>query len=128
MNDKDNDSKDIGFVYNNNDLSYYNIRFAFDKLLGPLATASEYKEFGDKREEYSDILKKVAKWSCEYEDKKTLIYIDHKEILSVYSKLEELNDDLIANSKSDISDEIVIWLWEIMVLRKKQIDNYNTDK
>ena len=67
----DNDSKDITFVYNNNDLSYYNIRFAFDKLLGSLATASEYKEFGDKREEYSDILKIVAKWSCEYEDKKT---------------------------------------------------------
>lgn len=124
----DNDSKDITFVYSKGDLSYYNIRFAFDKLLGPLATASEYKEFGDKREEYSDILKKVAKWSCDYEDKKTLIYIDYKEILSVYSKAEELNDDLIANSKSDISDEIVIWLWEIMLLRKKQIDNYNTDK
>ena len=124
----DNDSKDITFVYSKDDLSYYNIRFAFDKLLGPLATASEYKEFGDKREEYSDILKKVAKWSCDYEDKKTLIYIDYKEILSVYSKAEELNDDLIANSKSDISDEIVIWLWEIMLLRKKQIDNYNTDK
>ncbi len=124
----DNNSKDITFVYSKDDLSYYNIRFAFDKLLGPLATASEYEEFGDKREEYSDILKIVAKWSCEYEDKKTLIYIDHKEILSVYSKAEELNDDLIANSKSDISDEIVIWLWEIMLLRKKQIDNYNTDK
>lgn len=124
----DNDSKDITFIYNNNDLSYYNIRFAFDKLLGPLVTASEYKEFGDKREEYSDILKIVAKWSCEYEDNKTLIYIDYKEVLSVYSKAEELNDDLIANSKSDISDEIVIWLLEIMVLRKKQIDNYNTDK
>lgn len=73
-------------------------------------------------------MKIVAKWSCEYEDNKTLIYIDYKEVLSVYSKAEELNDDLIANSKSDISDEIVIWLWEIMVLRKKQIDNYNTDK
>ena len=40
----ENDSKDITFVYSNNDLSYYNIRFAFDKLLGPLATASEYEE------------------------------------------------------------------------------------
>lgn len=60
--------------------------------------------------------------------KKTLIYIDYKEILSVYYKVEELNDDLLANSKSEISDEIVIWLWEIMVLRKKQIDNYNNGK
>ena len=51
-----------------------------------------------------------------------------KEILSVYYKVEELNDDLLANSKSEISDEIVIWLWEIMVLRKKQIDNYNNGK
>ena len=57
-----------------------------------------------------------------------LIYIDYKEILSVYYKVEELNDDLLANSKSEISDEIVIWLWEIMVLRKKQIDNYNNGK
>lgn len=39
----DNDSKDITFIYNNNDLSYYNIRFAFDKLLGPLVTASSIK-------------------------------------------------------------------------------------
>ena len=124
----DNDSKDIGFIYNNNDLSYCNIRFAFDKLLGPLATASNYKEFGDKKKDYSDILKIVAKWSSEYEDKRTLIYIDHKEILSVYYKVVELNDDLLADSKSDISDEIVIWLWEIMVLRKKQIDNFNADK
>ena len=124
----DNDSKDIGFIYNNNDLSYCNIRFAFDKLLGPLATASCYSKFGDSRKDYTRILKIVSRWSSEYEEKRTLIYIDYKEILTVYYKVDELNVELLSYIDSDLTDEIVIWLWEIMLLRKKQIDNLNTDK
>ena len=124
----DNDSEDITFIYNNNNLSYNNIRYAFDKLLGPLATLSCYSKLGDSRKDYTRILKIVSKWSSEYEEKRTLIYIDHKEMLSVYYKVDELNVELLSYIDSDLTDEIVIWLWEIMLLRKKQIDNLNTDK
>ena len=46
----------------------------------------------------------------------------------VYYKVDELNVELLSYIDSDLTDEIVIWLWEIMLLRKKQIDNLNTDK
>ena len=49
-------------------------------------------------------------------------------MLSVYYKVDELNVELLSYIDSDLTDEIVIWLWEIMLLRKKQIDNLNTDK
>lgn len=83
---------------------------------------------GDSRKDYTRILKIVSRWSSEYEEKRTLIYIDHKEMLSVYYKVDELNVELLSYMDSDLTDEVVIWLWEIMVLRKKQIDNFNADK
>lgn len=127
-NDNKSNSNDVVFIYNENEPNYNNIRFAFDRLIGPLATATMYEQFEDKKNDYSKILPIIIKWSSEFEIKKTLVYIDHNEILSVYNKLEELNDELVCEVDSEISDQIVIWLWSLMVLRKKQIENLKGEK
>lgn len=121
MNNKNN-FEDIIITYNENNPNYYNIRLAFDRILGPLATATSYEKFKEKQKNYADILLTVIKWSVEFENKKTLVYIDHNEILDVYDKLKELNDEFVCEVESEISDQIVIWFWSLMVLRKKQID------
>ena len=123
-----NNSNDIVFIYNENEPNYNNIRFAFDRLIGPLATATVYEEYGDKRKEYSAALSVILRWSADYEKTKTLIYIQREELLSIYYKLEELNNELIYTSDSEMSDEIVIWLWDLMLLRKKQIENWEKGK
>lgn len=123
-----NNSNDVLFTYNENEPNYNNIRFAFDRLIGPLATATAYEQFKDRKTDYSEILPIIIKWSAEFETKKTLVYIDHNEILSVYNKLEELNDELVYEVDSEISDQIIIWLWSLMVLRKKQIENIEGGK
>ena len=127
-NDNKSNFNDVVFIYNENEPNYNNIRFAFDRLIGPLATATMYEQFEDKKNDYSKILPIIIKWSSEFEIKKTLVYIDHNEILSVYNKLEELNDELVCEVDSEISDQIVIWLWSLMVLRKKQIENLEGEK
>lgn len=90
-NEKENNNKtnsnDVAFTYNENEPNYNNIRFAFDRLIGPLATATAYEQFKDRKKDYSEILPIIIKWSAEFETKKTLVYIDHNEILSVYKKL-----------------------------------------
>lgn len=128
MKENISNSKDVVFTYNENDPSYNNIKFAFDRILGPLATATSYEPFGKRKKDYADILPIIIKWSVEFEIKKTLVYIDHNEILSIYNKLEELNDELICEVDSEISDQIIIWLWSLMVLRKKQIENLEGEK
>ena len=127
-NNNKSNSNDVVFIYNENEPDYNNIRFAFDRLIGPLATATMYEQFEDKKKDYSEILPIIIKWSAEFETKKTLVYIDHNEILSVYNKLEELNDELVYEVDSEISDQIIIWLWSLMVLRKKQIENLEGGK
>ena len=124
---KNKEIENIIFTFNVNVPSYSNVRFAFDRLIGPLATATVYEEYKEKRKEYIDILSIVLKWSSEYEKTKTLIYIQREELLNVYYKLQELNDELIFTCDSDISDQIVIWLWDLMLLRKKQIEDWNID-
>lgn len=122
-----NNSDDVVFTYNKNKPNYNNIRFAFDRLIGPLATATVYEEYGDKRKEYAYALSVILRWSADYEKTKTLIYIQREELLSIYYKLEELNDELIYTSDSEMSDEIIIWLWNLMLLRKKQIEDWKKE-
>lgn len=127
-NNNKSNSNDVVFIYNENEPDYNNIRFAFDRLIGPLATATMYEQFEDKKKDYSKILPIIIKWSAEFETKKTLVYIDHNEILAIYNKLEELNDELVCEVDIEISDQIVIWLWSLMELRKKQIENLDGGK
>lgn len=122
-NNNKSNSNDVVFIYNENEPDYNNIRFAFDRLIGPLAIATMYEQFEDKKKDYLKILPIIIKWASEFETKKTLVYIDNNEILAIYNKLEELNDELVCEVDSEISDQIVIWLWSLMELRKKQIEN-----
>ena len=116
---------DLIIKYNANNPSYLNVTLAFDRLIGSLATASVFKDFEKKHNNYKEILNIIIKWSAEYEEKKDLSLINHVELLDVYYKIQELNIDLITKSQSELSDKIEIWYWDLMLLRKSQIEKGN---
>lgn len=51
---------------------------------------------------------------------------DYKELLDVYNKLEKLKTKWLFDAKlgeeSELTDEIVIWMWEVMELRKLEME------
>lgn len=115
-------SEDLIIKYNSYNPTYSNVTLAFDRLIGSLATASVFKEFEEKHNDYKEILNIIIKWSAEFEEKKDLSLINHVELLDIYYKIQELNINLITKSQSELSDKIEIWYWELMLLRKSQIE------
>ena len=122
MQEKD---EDLIIKYNSNNPSYSNVTLEFDRFIGSLATASVFKDFEKKHNNYKEILNIIIKWSAEYEEKKDLSLINHVELLDVYYKIQELNIDLITKFQSELSDKIEIWYWNLMLLRKAQIEKGN---
>ncbi len=119
---KENNSEDITIIYNDQNPSYYNIRLTFDKIIGNLATATLYKPFNEKQKEYKNILPTVIKWSAEYELKRNLAFINHEKLLELYNKLVDLNDEIGYEVETEIAEQLVYWYWNLMVLRKSQIE------
>lgn len=114
--------QDLIIRYNSNNPTYSNVTLVFDRLIGSLATASVFKDFKEKHNDYKEILNIILNWSAEYEEKKDLSLINHVELLDIYYKIQELNIDLITKSQSELSDKIEIWYWDLMLLRKSQIE------
>ena len=57
---------------------------------------------------------------------RNLFFIEPEELLDVYYRLDALKDKHLCDpnigNESELSDEVVIWMYELMVLRKKQIE------
>lgn len=88
--------------------------------------------YNEDHQEIKKLLKIVVDWGANFQEKGNLNFINSTELLNIYNRLESIKDKYLYNDKigneSELSDEIVIWMWEIMRLRKKQIDNFNINK
>ena len=102
------------------------IDVAFARLIVPLATMGVLDIFKEDHEEIKKILDIVVKWSAEFQLKRTLSFISRENLLDVYERIEKLKDkyvyDVSLGDDNELSDRISIWMWEIMLLRKKQIE------
>ena len=103
-----------------------NIQIAFARLIGPLAIMSVLDSYKTKHEEIKKILNIIINWGAKFEIEQNLDFIKSDELLNVYEKINNLNTEFLYNPKlgneSFLSDEIVIWIWQIMELRKKLIE------
>jgi hypothetical protein len=112
--------------FNIKDLSKHNVDIAFARLIGPLATITFLDSYKDSHKEYRALLNIILKWSAEYVIKRDLSFIRHVKLLDVYYRLDDLKDkwlfDFSLGEESELSDEVVIWMWNIMELRKAQIE------
>ena len=102
------------------------IEIAFARLIGPLAIMIELEAYKDIRSELLDLFKIVVKWGAEFQIKRNLDFVKSDELLNIYNRMDKIKeaylyDGLIGN-ESELNDEIVIWMYEIMKLRKKLIE------
>lgn len=115
---------------NENELKDSDIRgqidIAFSRLIGPLAIMSELKSYESSHEEIHNLLNIITKWGAKFQSVQNLSFINSNELLNVYNRLDILKDkflfDVNLGFENELSDEIVIWMYELMNLRKIQIE------
>ena len=102
------------------------IDIAFARLIGPLAIMNELKTYESSKDEIQSLLGIITKWGAKFQSTQNLFFIKSDEILSVYNRLDALKDKFLYDTnlglESELSDEIVIWIYELMKLRKIQIE------
>lgn len=102
------------------------VEVAFARLIGPLAIISVLNSYNEDHQEIKKLLKVVVDWGANFQEKGNLNFITSSELLNIYNRLETIKDKYLYNDKigneSELSDEIVIWMWEIMRLRKILIE------
>ena len=119
---KERPTEDLVIIFNPNMPNQSNVHLAFDKVIGTLSLVTVLDYYQESRKEYKELLSIILGWAAEYELKKDLSLINHVELLNVYNHLEELNDKYITIVNSELSDKAVIWFWNLMLLRKAQIE------
>ncbi len=102
------------------------IDIAFARLIGPLAIMNELKSYESSHEEIHNLLDIVIKWGAKFQSVQNLAFIKSDEILAVYNRLDALKDKFLFDAnlglENELSDEVVIWIYELMELRKIQIE------
>ena len=105
------------------------IEVAFSRVIGPLSIMKELDSYKSEREEISNLLKIITKWAAKFQLERNLFFINRESLLDVYNRFELLKEKFLFDKnlgiESELSDEITIWYWEIMELRKEQIERNN---
>lgn len=102
------------------------IEIAFARLIGPLSIMSVSNSYKEDFQEIKKILDIVINWGAVFQEENSLSFITSEKLLDIYYKLDSLKDKYLYNDKigdeSELSDEVTIWMWELMKLRKKSIE------
>ena len=102
------------------------IDIAFTRLIGALAIMNKHKSYENSQKEIQDLLDTITTWGAEFQNIQNLSFINSNKLLNVYNRLDKLKDIYLYNPnlgfESELSDEIVIWMYELMELRKTLIE------
>jgi hypothetical protein len=102
------------------------VEIMFSHLVAAITKILSFKSYKEAHKEYKKVLSIILKWSNKYNISKKLSLINHKDLLDVYKKLEELKSkwlfDANLGEESELSDEVIVWMWELMQLRKLEIE------
>lgn len=102
------------------------IEVAFSRIIGPLSIMNVMGSFKDKHKDINQLLEIIVKWAAEFQANRNLSFIKDNEILNVYERCDELKDKYLFDNnlgdESELTDEIVIWVLELMSLRKRQVE------
>ncbi|MDD3341707.1 MAG: hypothetical protein PHN72_05935 [Bacilli bacterium] len=101
-------------------------KIALNNLIKSLTTITNFETYKEAHNAYKDVLKIVMKWLTDFKISQKLSVINHEELLSVYHELDDLKGKWLFNEnlgkESELSDEVIIWIWEVMELRKMEIE------
>jgi len=97
---------------------------AFARLIGPLAIMNELETYKNIHEELLDLFHIIVKWGTRFQIEKNLDFITPNEIIEIYNRMDKIKEDYLYDNTpgNELSDEIVIWMYEIMQLRKNLIE------
>lgn len=100
------------------------IEVDFARLIGPLAIMNELETYKNIHEELLDLFHVIVKWGTRFQTEKNLDFITPNEIIEIYNRMDKIKEDYLYDNTpgNELSDEIVIWMYEIMKLRKKLIE------
>lgn len=102
------------------------IEIAFYNLIDTLVAMTKHDSYVPDGEVLNNLLKVVLKWQKNFQVQRKLAFISREELLEVYNQFEDLKEKYLYDSslgnEAELSDKAVIWMWEIMLLRKKQIE------
>ena len=102
------------------------IDIAFARLIGPLTIMTELDSYEREHDEIKELLSIVTKWGAKFQSTQSLSFISSDELLDIYKRMDAIKDEFLFDDKlgleSELSDEITIWMYEIMEVRKKQIE------
>ncbi len=107
--------------FNINLVNSENVEYAFSQAIFYLEYLILDEEYSYLKPDIKKILNYVKKWLKVYIKQRTLVYIEHKELIKVYTDIQELY------YKKEVSYPIKIrviidWIWAIICLRKTEID------
>ncbi len=104
----------------------WEIEVAFSRLIRQLAIMAELKSYKIFHKEIHTLIHIIARWGARFQNDRNLFFIEPEELLDVYYRLDALKDKYLCDhnigKESELSEEIFIWMYELMVLRKKQIE------
>ena len=105
---------------------YNDVKNCFFNIIGYITMILQYDSYKESHEEYRKILDIISKWLIIYEEKRDLSLINHKKLLDIYKRLDNLQTKYMCNDnmgdEDEFSDYAVNWMWDLMCLRKKQIE------
>lgn len=100
------------------------IEVAFARLIGQLAIMNELETYKNIHDELLDLFHVIVKWGTRFQVERNLDFIIPDEIIGIYNRMDKIKEDYLYDNTpgNELSDEIVIWMYEIMQLRKKLIE------
>lgn len=111
---------------NSKNTLYDESKKCFFNIIGYINMILQIKEYEESYEEYNNILKTITTWMINYDKTEKLSLINHKEILDIYKKTENLAAkhvfDISKKDTNEYSDYVANWLWDLMYLRKMEIE------
>ena len=111
--------------------TYGNISNLFVRLIGYLNLILKFKSYEEDYSEYNKILSFINEWAVQYENKRTLNFINNKDLIAIYEMADNLQTKYICNNKigseSEFSDYIVNLLWNLRVIYKKNLEGDKRD-
>ena len=99
-----------------------NIEVAFFRVIGPLTLMSKMDYFKKSHDEINTLLESIVTIAIRFEKEHNLNFLDPEKLLNIYDRFEKIKEEYLYDEDNELSDEIVIWYWEIMNLRKKLIE------
>lgn len=95
-----------------------NITYVFERLITPIAVATNFTPYKKSWEQFENILKTVAKWMITYDTTKDLLQINFEEFIKVRQQLFDLDSKYLPED-GFYAEDAYEWILQLQILIEK---------